>query len=550
MKTIIVGGVAGGMSAATRLRRLDENREIIVLEKSEYVSFANCGLPYYVGQEIVERSELIVQSPEQLKARFQLDVRVRNEVIAINTDKKEVMVLHDGKTYVEAYDELILSPGAKPIVPRISGVDENTKLYTVRNIPDIDKIMQRLDDSIRSVVVLGAGFIGLEMAENLHKRGLDVTIVDRLPHVLSSVDIEMATFLHKEIERNGIHLLLEKQVNEIHKDGKQLVLSDGGVIDTDMIVFSIGVQADTGFASAAGIATTDRGNIIIDENYETNIKDIYAVGDATVSKHWITKQPVMIALASPANRQGRQVADVIVNHKRNVNKGNLGTAIVRICDQVLAFTGLNERQLKEVGYNYAVLHTQSKDHAGYYPGSTNMDLKLLFHKETGQIYGAQAVGAKGIDKRIDVLATAIKGNLTIFDLPELELSYAPPFGSAKDAVNMLGYAAMNIVEGFSQNIQWYEVQEACARGAVLLDVREPGEQDRGIIKGAIKIPLHTLRNHLNELDTNKEMIVYCHSGLRSYLAERILKQHGFDKVKNLDGAYHLYAMMYPDTIVR
>lgn len=550
VKTIIVGGVAGGMSAATRLRRLDEQREIIVFEKGEYVSFANCGLPYYVGGEIQERDDLLLQTPAQLKARFRLDVRVKSEVVAIDPKQKKITVCANGETYDERYDDLILAPGAKPIVPAIAGLENPNDIYTIRNVMDIDKVQDAINlGNIRHATVVGAGFIGLEMVENLRKRGIEVTLIDRLSQVLAAVDVEMATFLNDELKHHKVDVRLNQEVVKIEHQGTSITLSDGSVIATDMIILAIGVRPDTAIMAAADIQCSAQGGILVDENYETNKQHIYAVGDAVVSKHWISAKPVMVALASPANRQGRQVADVIAFGKSGLNKGNLGTAIVRFFDKTLAFTGLSEKQLQALDYHYQCIHIQSKDHAGYYPGSTMIELKLLFDKHTGQLYGAQAVGEAGVDKRIDVLATAIKAKLKVQDLPELELSYAPPFGSAKDPVNMIGYAAMNLIDGLSDNVQWYEVVDFLAKGATLLDVREAEEYERGHIKTATWIPLNDLRDRIAELDNSGLIIVYCHSGLRSYIAERLLKQYGF-QVKNLDGAYHLYAMMYPENIVK
>ncbi len=550
MKTIIVGGVAGGMSCATRLRRLDEHREIIVLEKGEYVSFANCGLPYYIGEEIKQRDSLIVQTPQQLQDRFQLDVRTNHEVVAIHPETKTISIKNNQHVYEESYDELVLSPGAKPFIPPIEGMLEAKNVYSVRNIPDIDRIMQTLaTKQVRNVTILGAGFIGLEMAENLRKRNIEVNLVDMLDHVLANADVEMASFLHNELVANNVNLYLNKQVVALQQEGHLLVFNDGSTLTTDMIIASVGIIPDTKFLNGSGIEVSTRGGIIVDENYETSQPSIYAVGDASLSKHYITKEDVMIALASPANRQGRQVADVIVNQRKNANKGNLGTAIVRVFNVTFAYTGLNENQLRQQGYDYDSVHIQSKDHAGYYPDSTMIELKLLFNPNTGEIYGAQAVGENGVDKRIDVIATAIKAKLSVFDLQELELTYAPPFSSAKDPVNMLGYAASNIVEQVSKNIQWFELDDYVAQGAQLLDVREENEQTKGTIQGALCIPLHSLRENLDKLDPNKEIVVYCHSGLRSYLAERILKQNNFE-VKNLDGAFHIYAMMHPDKIAR
>ena len=550
MKTIIVGGVAGGMSCATRLRRLDETRNIIVIEKGNYVSFANCGLPYYIGEEIKQRNQLLVKTPQQLNARFVLDIRTNQEVVAIHPENKTITIKTDSKTYDESYDELVLSPGAKPFVPPVNGIQDARNLYHVRSIPDVDKIIEQLQtQAITSITILGAGFIGLEMAENLHKRGYKIHIVDMMDHVLANADSEMASFLHQELIKQGVSIHLNKQLIALKEQGKQLVFSDNSILTSDVIISSIGVQADTNFLKNSGIALNTKGSILIDENYETNKKDIYAIGDAASANHFLTKKPTMIALASPANRQGRQVADVIMKLRKKANKGNLGTAIVRVFDLTFAYTGLNEMQLRLSNTPYAVVHIQSKDHAGYYPNSSNIDLKLLFDRFSGLIYGAQAVGKKGVDKRIDVIATAIKAHLNVYDLQELELSYAPPFGLAKDPVNMVGYAASNIIDGISNNVQWYNLDETKIQEVQLLDVREPSEWKNGVIKGATCIPLDTLRENLDTLDKKKETIVYCHSGLRSYLAERILQQNGFI-VKNLDGAFHIYAMMYPENIVR
>ena len=512
MKIIIVGGVAGGMSAATRLRRLMEDAEITIFEKGPFVSFANCGLPYYVSGEIANRDSLLVQTPESLKARFNLGVRPFHEVIQISPEEHTVTVRHDGQEFTESYDKLILSPGAKPFVPTIEGLAEAKNAYTLRNVPDLDEIMAALDNHPKEAVVIGAGFIGLEMAENLAKRGLQVTIVEKAPHVLPPLDQEMAAFVQAELLANGVRVITSQSATK-----------------------------------AAGIELGLRSGILVDEHYETSQKDIFAVGDAIVVKQEITGQDALISLASPANRQGRQVADVIAGLGRT-NKGSIGTAIVRAFDMTAASTGLSERILRMNQLPYKVLHVSGKDHAGYYPGATDMTLKLLFDPTTGKIYGAQGVGKKGVDKRIDILATAIKGNLTVFDLPELEFTYAPPFGSAKDPVNMLGYAALNLIEGLSDNIQWYQLEDELAAGKKFLDVRTSGEFQSGRLKvDTIHIPLNELRERLDELDKNQAYIVSCHSGLRSYIAERILKQAGFT-VQNLDGAYSLYKMAKPEGV--
>lgn len=547
MKIIIVGGVAGGMSAATRLRRLKEDAEIIIFEKGPFVSFANCGLPYYVSGEIANREDLLVQTPESLKARFRLDVRPFHEVTAISPDQHIVTVRHDGKEFTESYDKLILSPGAKPFVPPIEGLETAENTYTLRNVPDLDEIMLALEKESKEAVVIGAGFIGLEMAENLRKRGLKVTIVEKAPHVLPPLDEEMAAFVQAELLKNGIQVITSQSATRFEDKGQVIVLENGQKIASDVTILSVGVQPENALAQAAGIELGLRGGILVNERYETSQPDIYAVGDAIVVKQEITGEDALISLASPANRQGRQVADVIAGVARK-NKGSIGTAIVRAFDMTAASTGLSERILRMNGLPYQVIHVSGKDHAGYYPGATDVTLKLLFEPTSGKIYGAQGVGKKGVDKRIDILATAIKGNLTIFDLPELEFTYAPPFGSAKDPVNMLGYAALNLVEGLSDNIQWYELEDELAAGKKFLDVRTASELQQGRLKvDTVHIPLNELRERLGELDKSQDYIVSCHSGLRSYIAERILKQAGFS-VKNLDGAFALYKMVKPEGV--
>ena len=547
MKIVIVGGVAGGMSAATRLRRLKEDAEIVVFEKGPYVSFANCGLPYYLSGEISERENLLVQTPESLAARFQLDVRPNHEVTAVFPDEKKVEVLSDGKKWQESYDVLLLSPGAKPVRPAISGLAEAKNVYTVRNVPDIDLVMTALEEQPKKAVVVGAGFIGLEMAENLKKRGLAVSIVELAPHVLPSLDEEMAVHIQNELIKQGVHVQTKRSVTAFEHGGKQLRLDDGTTIDSDLTILSVGVQPDSTLAKMAGLETGLRGGIVVNEHYQTSDPSIYAVGDAIVVKQQITGADALISLASPANRQGRQAADNIAGIVRN-NRGSLGTSIVRVFDLAAASTGLTERMAQQANLPFSVVHVSGKDHASYYPEATDILLKLIFHPKTGEIYGAQGVGAKGVDKRIDSLATAIKGQLTIFDLPELEFTYAPPFGSAKDPVNMLGYVAMNVAEGLSETIQWHELSEALAQGKILLDVRNEGELQNGAFKDALNIPLNDLRCRLAELDHEKEYIVSCHSGLRSYLAERILKQAGFH-VQNLDGAFALYHAVRPEGLI-
>lgn len=548
MKIVIIGGVAGGMSAATRLRRLNEQAEIIVLEKGPYVSFANCGLPYYVAGEIENRSDLLVQTPEQLKARFRLDVRPNSEAIKIDTVGKVIVVASESDTYTLAYDKLILSPGAKPFIPPIKGLEMAKNSFTLRNVPDVDEVMTYIEShNPKKAVIIGAGFIGLEMAESLVNRGIHVTIVEKAPHVLPTIDEEMAAFITKELSKNQINVITGTSVIGIENEGRSVIIENGAKIETDFILLSVGVQPESRLAVDSGIQTGLRGGIVVDDNYQTSAKDVYAVGDAILVKQYSTQKDTLISLASPANRQGRQVADILSGLKRK-NLGSLGTAIVRVFDQTIASTGLTEQQLKSEEKNYQVVHIQGKNHAGYYPNASMILLKLLFNPISGEIYGAQAVGKEGVDKRIDILATAIKGNLTVEDLPELEFTYAPPFGSAKDPVNMAGYAALNSMEGITESIQWHELQSYLEKGALLLDVR--GEKEiaaNGYFPNALTIPLDSLRERMHELPQDKEFIVSCQSGLRSYIAERILKQNGF-RVKNLDGAFSLYSTVRPEEV--
>lgn len=547
-KILIVGGVAGGMSAATRLRRLMEDAEIIVFDKGPYVSFANCGLPFHVSGEISERESLIVQTPESLKARFAIDVRPESEVVAVDTDKKTITVCYADKVYEESYDKLILSPGAKPVVPQMVGLDSADNVFVLRNIPDLDKILNALNDTkAKCATVIGAGFIGLEMAENLVKKGLQVTIVEKAPHVLPTLDEEMAAFVKDELTRNGITVYTNQSAKAFKDNGKVIILEDGSELLSDITIMSVGVQPESNLAKEAGLKFGMCGGILVNEYYQTSNPDIYAVGDAIIVKQEITGQDALISLASPANRQGRQVADNIAGIARQ-NKGSIGTAIVRVFDLAAASTGLSERIARQQFEDVAVVHTTSKDHASYYPNASDIVLKLIFNQKTGAIYGAQAVGQKGVDKRIDILATAIKAGLTVDDLPELEFTYAPPFGSAKDPVNMAGYAALNIMEGISENVQWYALSDELAKGKLLLDVRTREEVSRGHFANSVNIPLDELRDRLAELDANQEYIISCHSGLRSYIGERILKQNGF-KIQNLDGAYFLYSTVKPEEIV-
>lgn len=545
MRVVIVGGVAGGMSAATRLRRLSEDTEIIVLDKGPYVSFANCALPYYMSGEISQRSSLIVESPDHLKERFNIDVRPNTEVVKINAGRHQVTAVHDGQSETLDYDRLILSPGSKAIVPDIVGLKEADNVFTLRSIPDVDKIMAELGQGLKTAAVIGAGSVGVEAVENLTKRGLKTTLVEAGDHILPFMDNEMAAIVSRETTEHGVALKLNTKVSKIADH--RLELNDGSTLQADIIIVAAGVKPDTKLVSEAGIKTGKHGGILVDGCYQTSADDVYAVGDAILIRQQLTGELTSIPLASPANRQGRQVADVIMGENRR-NQGGIGTAIVRSFDIAAAATGLNTEQLKQAGVHYQAVHITGQSHAAYYPGGTPLSLKLMFDPKSGRLYGAQAVGKASADKRIDVLSVAIKHRMTVFDLPEFELSYAPPFGSAKDPVNMIGYAAENLVEGLSENIQFDEVDDAVKAGAYLVDVRNPEELDRdGRLPNAVNIPLDDLRNHLNDLPKDRQIIVSCRSGQRSYIAERILKNDGF-KVKNLDGAFLIYSAAYPQRI--
>lgn len=541
-KIIIVGGVAGGATAAARLRRLNEEDTIIMFERGEYISFANCGLPYYIGGVISERKKLLVQTVEGMSNRFNIDIRNLTEVVRIDAQEKMVTArnLQTGEEYVESYDALILSPGSKPIKPQISGIEEAKALFTVRNVPDTDRIKQYVDEEKpMHAVVIGGGFIGLELAENLVERGVKVTVIERGDQVMAPIDFEMAQIVHAELKNKGINLILNDGVKEFKDQGTTIILESGKVESADMIILAIGVQPETQLAKDAGLELGVRGTIKVNEKLQTSDPSIYAVGDAIEVKDYINGTAGFVPLAGPSNRQGRIVADVI-NELPAAYKGVLGTSIVKIFDLTAAVTGNNEKTLKKMNRSYEVIHVQPMNHAGYYPGASPMTLKVIFDKKTGEILGAQAVGKGGIDKRIDVLATAIKASMTVEDLADLELSYAPPYSSAKDPVNIAGYAASNIVDGSAENVQWHEIDALLASGGILIDVRDPGEVARGAIDGAINIPVNELRERLDEVPRNKDLYVSCQVGLRGYLAARILTGHGM-KVKNLDGGYKLYS---------
>ncbi|MCT4594399.1 MAG: CoA-disulfide reductase [Anaeromicrobium sp.] len=541
-RILIVGGVAGGATAAARLRRLDEQSEIIIFERGEYISFANCGLPYYIGDVIKERSSLLVQTIEGMSKKFNLDIRNFSEVESIDRQNKKIKIknLKSGEVYEEKYDELILSPGASPIKPPIKGIDEAKSLFTLRNMKDTDKIRAYVDEnSPKSAVVIGGGFIGVEMAENLHERGVKVSLVEMMNQIMAPLDFEMASILHSHVKENGVDLILKDGVSEFKNNGTKVVLQSGKEIDADMIILAIGVRPENKLAKDAGLHLGDGGGIKVDEYLRTNDKNIYAIGDAIEVIDYVNKKPTMIPLAWPANRQGRLVADNIYGKNRKYN-GTLGTSVAKVFHMTASTTGNNEKTLEKLGIKYEVAHIHPKSHAGYYPGALPIAFKLTFNPEDGTIYGAQGVGYDGVEKRIDIIATAIKAGLKVEDLQDLELAYAPPYSSAKDPVNMLGYVATNIMEGTLKQIQWYEVDEIIKNGAMFIDVREELEREMGYIEGTINIPLGELRDHLHELPKDKPIYVTCQVGLRGYLAARVLELNGF-KAVNLDGGYRTYS---------
>ena len=533
-KIVIVGGVAGGMSAATRLRRLDETAEIVVLERSGHVSFANCGLPYHVSGVIKDRAALLLQTPESLAARFGLDVRVRHEVVAVHPAEQRVEVrdLDSDELYRLDYDALILSPGATPVRPPLPGIE---RALTLRNIEDTDALVAA-SAAARRAVVIGGGFIGLELAENLVHKGLAVTVVEATDQVMAPIDPELAALVHQRLRASGIDLRLGTSVSAIGED--EVVLSDGEQIPTDLVVAAIGVRPDSALASAAGLVVGERGGIKVDDQFRTSDPKIYAIGDAVEKVDALDESATLVPLAQTANLQGRRVADVICG-REGFGRPVLGTAIVGVFGLQVAATGWSEKRLRAAGRAYRAIHTHPNDHAGYYPGAAALALKLLVDPESDAILGAQGVGESGVDKRIDVIATAMTGGLLASELADLELAYAPQFGSAKDPINMLGWIASNQRDGLSTSIQWHELDAAVAAGATVVDVRNPEEQAAtGAIPGSVLLPLDELRDRLDEVPSG-DLIVHCAMGLRGYLASRILEQHragrDWGRIFNLDG---------------
>jgi len=535
MRVVIVGGVAGGMSAATRMRRLDADAEIIVLEKSGHVSYANCGLPYFVGGVIQEEDALLLQTPASLHARFKLDVRISSEVTCIDPAAKTVVVKdwQKNEEYVLSYDKLILSPGASPVVPPIPGIE---RALTLRTVEDVEKIANRVNAKPKSAVVIGGGFIGVEIAENLVHKGVPTTVVEAAPQVLAPLDPEMATLVAKEMRKHRITLHLGVSAKDV--TATTVILSDETVLEAELVIMAIGVRPDTSLAKAAGLTIGTRGGIEVDDFNRTSNHDIYAVGDAAEKTDAIDGSATLVPLANLANRHGRVVADHIAGRATRPIK-TIGTAIVKVFDLMIAATGWNEKRLAAAGREVMVIHTHPNNHAGYYPDAKQIALKLIFDPKTGEILGGQGVGVDGVDKRIDVIATAIRGGITAPELADLELAYAPPFGSAKDPVNMLGYIAENMMSGLLKTAQWNETQKYREAGYQLIDVRTPSEYGNGFIPGAINIPVDEIRGRVSEIK-KEPILVNCQVGQRGHTATMLLKELGFDAT-NLDGGYLTYS---------
>lgn len=542
MKVVIVGGVAGGASAAARIRRLDEKAEIMVFERTHYVSYANCGLPYYIGEVITDKEELTLQTPESFWMRFRIHIKVRHEVEKINVEKKTVTVknLETGEQFEESYDKLILSPGAKAVMPK--GAEGKERVFQLRTVEDTYKIYDFVKEKQpKNVVIVGGGFVGIELAENLHELGIQVTIAQRPDHLLSPIDYDMASFVHAKMRKKGIPVLLKKSVEEVRQseDKVQIQFQDG-VLETDMAIMAIGVTPDSTLAKEAGLALGQKGSILVNDRMETSEKDIYAVGDAIEVTHYITGKKAVISLAGPANKQGRIVADNVCGGDSRF-KGSQGSFVIKIFDLTVAATGINETMAKKAEIDYDKVYLSPMSHAGYYPGGTVMTLKVLFEKNTYKLLGAQIVGNEGVDKRIDVLATAMHAGLTGLQLKDLDLAYAPPYSSAKDPVNMAGFMIENIATGKVKQYFWDEMKSLEEAGnAIFLDTRTYGEVKRGMAEGYRHIPVDELRDRIEELEKGKPVYVMCQSGLRSYIACRILEQYGYE-CYNFAGGYRLYS---------
>ncbi|MBR6919837.1 MAG: FAD-dependent oxidoreductase [Bacteroidales bacterium] len=545
-KILIIGGVAGGASLAARLRRLDEQAEIILIEKGPYISYANCGLPYYIGDAIPQREKLFVQSVSGFSQRFKIDIRTLSEAVQIIPERKTVCIrkAETGETYEENYDKLLLSPGANPIVPDLPGI-RSEGIFTLRDVTDTDRIKQHMrQHNVEDAVVVGGGFIGLEMAENLTMAGLEVHLVEKAPQVMTPLDPEMANFIHQKMYDNGISLHLCCGVTAFEPDGTaiRVHLDNGTEIKTSMVLLCMGVRPNTALAEAAGLRLGSLGGIAVNSYMQTSDPDIYAVGDAVEIPHMLLQHPVLLPLAGPANKEARIAADNIAFGNHRQYRGCIGTAIAKIFDLHAATVGLNEKQLAKEGIPYIASHTHSASHASYYPASKMVDTKLLFHPETGQILGAQIIGMQGVDKRVEMIAQIIRHKGTVEDLCETEQAYAPPFASAKDPVNMAGFVAENILHDRYRIIQWNEWQKHDKSGTLLLDVRTPEEFRMGHLPEAVNLEVDHLRENLNQLPKDKEIVIYCAIGLRAYIAYRILTQHGFTNIRSISGGYRTYQM--------
>lgn len=546
-RILIVGGVAGGATAAAHARRLSEDAEIIIFERGPYVSFANCGLPYYIGGEIAEKDDLLIQTPEGLKDRFNIEVRILSEVLKIDPKARTIDIndKKSGKKYSEVYDDLILSTGASPLKPPIPGIEREGH-FTVRGIPDVEAINSWIDSrAVREAVVVGGGYIGLEMVEQLHRRGLQVTVAEALPQVMAPLDPEMAAWLHRELRSQGVTLCLGQPVdhfdppqNKEKAEASIVVLKDGARLPADIVILGLGVKPEVGLIKDAGLETGERGGVRVNEYLQTGDSHVWAIGDAIEVRDFVTGSWAVIPLAGPANRQGRIVAENIFGAKLKY-QGTCGTSILRLFDQVAACTGANEKTLQKAGMDYEVVHLHPPAHANYYPDANRIAIKIIFDPQSGKLLGAQAVGREGVDKRIDVLATALKAGMTVHDLEELELAYAPPFGSAKDPVNLAGMVAQHVIHEDVKIAQWHEIAGLDPEKSIILDVRDEDELEDGFIPGAINIPLPSLRERFTELPKDRDIIAYCQTGQRSYFASRFLVQKGF-KVRNLVGAYRTW----------
>jgi len=543
MKVLIVGGVAGGASAAARLRRIDEDAEIILFERGEYISFANCGLPYHIGGVIKEKKSLVVQSPEKMKNRFNIDVRIRHEVVNIDRQLKQVKIydIKNKNYYRENYDNLILAPGAAPIKPPVNGFDA-PNVFTLRDIPDTLAIKKFIDrNHSKKAVVIGAGYIGMELVENLHKRGIAVSIIELANQVLAPLDQEMSAIIHRHLHDKKVELFLQDSVKEVlhHQTYSLVKLTSGKIIKTDLILIGIGVKPEITLAQKAGLEIGERNGIKVDSYLRTSDTDIYAVGDAIEVKDYVNEKPTLIPLAGPANKQGRIAANNICGMAEKYI-GTQGTSILKIFDMIVATTGNNEKLLKRIGIPYEKSYTHSGAHSDYYPGKETISIKLLFSPENGRILGAQIIGDEGVDKRIDVFATAIRAGMTVHDLEKLEFAYAPPFSSAKDPVNIAGYVASNILKGDHDIVHWDELNKIDRKKYILIDVRTAKEYNQGTIEGAVNIYVDELRNNLDKIPINKKIILFCKQGLRGYIANKILKQKGFKNIANLSGGIETY----------